>query len=74
MPEPKLPDGFDGLSQDEQIWEKKLLRHRLVHYHYILSTWVTTGSTTRVWSIRSVISVVASATMQPLRGRVQWAL
>ena len=38
MPEPELPDGFDRLSQDEQIWERKLLRLRLVHYHYILDT------------------------------------
>jgi len=38
MTEPKLPDDFDALSQDEQIWEKKLLRRRLIHYHYVLST------------------------------------
>ena len=38
MTEPKPPDNFDELSQDEQVWEKKLLHHRLVHYHYILST------------------------------------
>ena len=38
MTEPKPPDDFDELSQDEQVWEKKLLRHRLVHYDYILST------------------------------------
>ena len=38
MFEPKPPDDFDGLSQDKQIREKKFLRCRLVHYHYILST------------------------------------
>ena len=38
MAEPKLPDNFDIVSQDEQIWEKQLLHHRLVHYHYVLST------------------------------------
>ena len=38
MTVPKLPDDFDKLSQNEQVWEKKLLRRCLVHYHYILST------------------------------------
>ena len=38
MIKPNLPDEFDKLSQEEQKWEKELLRHRLVHYHYILST------------------------------------
>lgn len=38
MTEPKLPDDFDELSQDEQLWEKELFRRRLVHYHYNLST------------------------------------
>ena len=38
MTEHKLPDDFDKISQDEHIWEKKLLRRRLVQYHYILST------------------------------------
>jgi len=37
MTEPKLPDRFDELSQDEQIWEKKLLHRRLIHYDYIRS-------------------------------------
>ena len=38
MTEPSLPDDFGKLSQEEQIWEKELLRRRLVHYHYNLST------------------------------------
>lgn len=38
MIKPNLPDNFDNLSQEEQEWEKELLRRRLVHYHYILST------------------------------------
>lgn len=40
MIRPKLPDDFDKLSQGEQIWEKQLLRRRLAHYNYILSTMV----------------------------------
>ena len=38
MTEPNLPHDFDKLSQEEQIREKELLRRRLVHYHYNLST------------------------------------
>ncbi|KIY52191.1 hypothetical protein FISHEDRAFT_63935 [Fistulina hepatica ATCC 64428] len=38
MAEPKLPDDFDKLSEEEQEWEMELLRRRLVHYHYNLST------------------------------------
>ena len=38
MAEPKLPDDFDKLSGEKQEWEKELLRRRLVHYHYNLST------------------------------------
>ena len=59
--EPKLPDNFDGLSQGKQIWEKKLLRRRLVHFTTSSAQRCTTGSTTKVWYIRSVISVAASA-------------
>ncbi|KAJ7066369.1 kinase-like domain-containing protein [Mycena amicta] len=35
---PKLPDGFDKLSEEEQEWEMELLRRRLVHYYYAVST------------------------------------
>lgn len=38
MTKPKLPDDFDKLSEEEQAWEMELLRRRLVHYHYNLST------------------------------------
>lgn len=38
MVEPKLPDDFDKLSEEKQEWEMELLRRRLVHYHYNLST------------------------------------
>ncbi|KAL5486270.1 hypothetical protein ACEPAI_7316 [Sanghuangporus weigelae] len=38
MVKPKLPDDFDKLSEKEQEWEMELLRRRLVHYHYNLST------------------------------------
>jgi hypothetical protein len=38
MTKPKLPDDFDELSQDEQRLEKNLLRRRLIHYDYVLST------------------------------------
>lgn len=38
MAEPKLPDDFDELPEEKQEWEMELLRRRLVHYHYNLST------------------------------------
>lgn len=38
MTEPKLPNDFDSLSEEEQGSELELLRRRLVHYHYNLST------------------------------------
>ncbi|KAJ4464581.1 kinase-like domain-containing protein, partial [Lentinula aciculospora] len=38
MTEPKLPNDFNRLSEEEQGWEMELLRRRLVHYHYNLST------------------------------------
>jgi hypothetical protein len=38
MVKPKLPDDFDELPEEEQEWEMELLRRRLVHYHYNLST------------------------------------
>ena len=38
MAEPELPDAFDQLSKEDQEWERELLRRRLVHYHYNLST------------------------------------
>lgn len=38
MIEPKLPVDFDELSEETQEWEMELLRRRLVHYHYNLST------------------------------------
>ncbi|KAJ7066478.1 kinase-like domain-containing protein [Mycena amicta] len=38
MAEPELPDDFDKLSQEDQEWQMELLRRRLVHYHYNLST------------------------------------
>ena len=38
MAKPKLPDDFDALSEEEQGWEMELLRRRLVHYYYNLST------------------------------------
>ena len=38
MVEPKLPDNFVELSEEEQERETELLRRRLVHYHYNLST------------------------------------
>lgn len=36
--EPKLLDDFDKLSEEKEEWEMELLRRRLVHYHYNLST------------------------------------
>ncbi|EED82498.1 predicted protein [Postia placenta Mad-698-R] len=38
MVQPKLPDDFDELPEEKQEWEMELLRRRLVHYHYSLST------------------------------------
>ncbi|KJA13580.1 hypothetical protein HYPSUDRAFT_209415 [Hypholoma sublateritium FD-334 SS-4] len=38
MVEPELPGAFDQLSKEVQDWERELLRRRLVHYHYNLST------------------------------------
>ncbi|KAJ2913700.1 hypothetical protein MD484_g6711, partial [Candolleomyces efflorescens] len=38
MVEPELPDNFDTLSEEDRDWENELLRRRLVHYHYKLST------------------------------------
>ena len=38
MAEPKLPNNFDKLSREMQEWEMELLRRRLVHYHYNVST------------------------------------
>lgn len=38
MVTPKLPDDFDKLSEDQREWQTELLRRRLVHYHYNLST------------------------------------
>jgi hypothetical protein len=38
MAKPKLPDDFNKLSEAKQGWETELLRRRLVHYHYNLST------------------------------------
>ncbi|KAG6829928.1 hypothetical protein H0H87_009786 [Tephrocybe sp. NHM501043] len=38
MVKPKLPVDFDKLSGKDQEWEMELLRRRLVHYHYNLST------------------------------------
>ena len=38
MVKPKPPDDFDELPEEEQEWERELLRRRLVHYHYNLST------------------------------------
>ncbi|KAF5376644.1 hypothetical protein D9615_007875 [Tricholomella constricta] len=38
MVKPKLPDDFDKLPEEEQEWEREVLRRRLVHYHYNLST------------------------------------
>jgi hypothetical protein len=38
MTKPKLPDDLDKLPEEEQEWEMELLRRRLVHYHYNLST------------------------------------
>ena len=38
MVEPELPGAFDQLSQEDQDWERELLRRRLIHYHYNLST------------------------------------
>ncbi|KAG5338932.1 hypothetical protein C0989_005566 [Termitomyces sp. Mn162] len=38
MVEPKLPGAFDQLSEEDQEWERELLRRRLVHYYYNLST------------------------------------
>ncbi|KAF8884331.1 kinase-like domain-containing protein [Infundibulicybe gibba] len=38
MAEPQLPDGFNELSEGKQQWEMELLRRRLVHYHYVIST------------------------------------
>lgn len=38
MVTPELPDDFDELPEEKQEWERELLRRRLVHYHYNLST------------------------------------
>ncbi|OSX65443.1 hypothetical protein POSPLADRAFT_1134045 [Postia placenta MAD-698-R-SB12] len=38
MVQPKLPDDFGELPEEKQEWEMELLRRRLVHYHYSLST------------------------------------
>ncbi|KAG6883379.1 hypothetical protein C0992_008860 [Termitomyces sp. T32_za158] len=38
MVKPELPGTFDQLSQEDQEWERELLRRRLVHYHYNVST------------------------------------
>ncbi|KAI0046534.1 hypothetical protein FA95DRAFT_1606821 [Auriscalpium vulgare] len=38
MIKPKLPDGFDELPEEDQDRERELLRRRLVHYHYTMST------------------------------------
>ena len=38
MVEPELPGAFDQLSEESQEWERELLRRRLVHYHYNVST------------------------------------
>ncbi|PPQ88103.1 hypothetical protein CVT25_014400 [Psilocybe cyanescens] len=38
MAKPKLPDDFNELSEEKKEWEMELLRRRLVHYHYNLST------------------------------------
>ena len=38
MAQPKLPENFCELSGEEQDWEMEVLRRRLVHYHYNLST------------------------------------
>ncbi len=38
MVKPELPHTFDQLSKEDQEWEKELLRRRLVHFRYILST------------------------------------
>ncbi|KAK7000463.1 hypothetical protein R3P38DRAFT_3058481 [Favolaschia claudopus] len=35
---PELPDNFNTLSEEDKDWEKELLRRRLAHYHYNLST------------------------------------
>ena len=72
MIKPKLPDDFDELSQDEQIWERKLLCRRLIHCHYVLSTVVYN----RVHHKGLVYPLgnFCRRIMQPLRGKVQWAL
>jgi hypothetical protein len=38
MIEPKLPDDFEKLPEEDQHWERELLRRRLVHYHYNVCT------------------------------------
>ncbi|KAJ3737788.1 hypothetical protein DFJ43DRAFT_1128836 [Lentinula guzmanii] len=38
MVKPELPDGFDKSSEKDEDREGELLRRRLVHYHYNLST------------------------------------
>jgi hypothetical protein len=38
MVKPELPDDFDELPEEDQYRERELLRRRLVHYHYNLST------------------------------------
>ena len=38
MVTPELPDNFDTLPEEDKDWEKELLRRRLAHYHYNLST------------------------------------
>ncbi|KAJ7097742.1 kinase-like domain-containing protein [Mycena belliarum] len=39
MVKPELPDDFDKLPEEVQGRERELLRCRLVHFHYNLSTW-----------------------------------
>ncbi len=38
MVKPELPDDFDKLPEEHQVQERELLRRRLIHYHYNLST------------------------------------
>ncbi|KAG5641641.1 hypothetical protein DXG03_004555 [Asterophora parasitica] len=38
MIKPTLPDGFDKLPEEDQDREREVLRRRLVHYHYTVST------------------------------------
>jgi len=36
--QPKPPDNFGEISGEEKDWEIEVLRRRLVHYHYNVST------------------------------------